>query len=225
MEDAGPHRRDFSAFVISAAEDDNLLRAATWQSTRRLHQDRSLLGGHLTEWAEGNVVVDGNGQLVDVLRIFAWMLDEEKVGLMHIAEDGAVSLDPAEDLVTMPGGGKKYTIRWDPESRRYWSLTNHVPEPNKVALGLRARNTLCLVESADLRHWRVSQVLLHHPDDRGYAFQYADWIFDGEDILFTSRTSAADAEGGAHSYHDANYLTFHRLAGFRATSTHSTART
>ena len=61
----------------------------------------------------------------------------------------------------------------------------------------------------------MAQVLLHHPDDRGYAFQYADWVFDGDDILFVSRTAGADEEGGAHTYHDANYLTFHRLVGFR----------
>jgi hypothetical protein len=28
-----------------------------------------------------------------------------------------------------------------------------------------------------------------------YAFQYADWVFDGDDILFVSRTAAADEEG------------------------------
>jgi hypothetical protein len=219
MEDAGSHGRDFSAFVMSIAEDADLLRADAWKSSDRLHQDRSLLGGRLMEWAEGNVVVDRQGQLVDVLRVFAWTLDEEKVALMHVDEEGtAVRLDPDQDLVTMPGGGKKYTIRWDPLTQRYWSFTNHVPEPQKAAIGIRARNTLCLIESSDLRQWRVAQVLLHHPDDRGYAFQYADWMFDGDDILFVSRTAAADEEGGAHTYHDANYLTFHRLVGFRQSS-------
>jgi len=43
------------------------------------------------------------------------------------------------------------------------------------------------------------------------GFQYVDWQFDGEDTLYLVRTAYA----GAHSYHDANRITFHRLCGFR----------
>ncbi len=216
MEDAGHDGRDFSAFVMSAPEDADLLRADAWRCSRRLHQDKSMLGGALMEWAEGNVVVDRQGHIVDVLRVFAWTLPEEKVALLHVSDDGAdVRFDPATDFVTMPGGGKKVTIRWDLPSGRYWCLSNGVPDPGRQAIGIRSRNTLMLITSPDLRTWRIEQVLLHHPDDRGHAFQYADWVFDGDDILFASRTAAGDDEGGAHNYHDANYLTFHRLRDFR----------
>jgi len=33
-----------------------------------------------------------------------------------------------------------------------------------------------------------------------------------------SRASFEEAEGGAHDYHDANYLTFHRVKDFRSRS-------
>lgn len=216
IEDAGPERRDFRAFVLSAPEDANLLDAASWRCTNSIHQDRSLLDGALLEWAEGNVVVGPDGRLVDVLRIFAWTLPQEKVALLEVSDDGCkLTFDPATGFADMPGGGKKVTIRQEPGTGRYIALTDHVPDPSGVGLGVRARNSLYLVSSPDLRHWEVGERLLYHPDDARHAFQYADWIFDGDDILFVSRTSADDAEGGAHNYHDSNYVTFHRLKSFR----------
>src|SRR5262249_16985968 len=37
----------------------------------------------------------------------------------------------------------------------------------------------------------------------------------GDDIIAACRTAYDDGKGGAHSAHDANYLTFHRFANFR----------
>ena len=42
-----------------------------------------------------------------------------------------------------------------------------------------------------------------------------DWLFDGDDIIAACRTAYDDGLGGAHNNHDANYLTFHRIANFR----------
>jgi len=68
-----------------------------------------------------------------------------------------------------------------------------------------------LTSSADLRNWQVETVVLRHVDSRGHAWQYVDWLFDGDDMIAASRT----AWDGAHRAHDANYLTFHRIADFR----------
>ena len=217
MEDAGPEWRDFRAFMMSASDESNLLRADSWTSSNRLRQDKRLLDGHLDEWAEGNAVVDPDGHVVDVLRTFTTGLPEEIAAIVHTSDDGLKArFDPESDFIHMPGGGKKFTIRWDPVSGRYWALTNYVPDPTRTARGIKARNSLCLVSSPDLRQWRVDHVVLHHPDDELHAFQYVDWIFDGDDIVFASRTAADDEEGGAHNYHDANYLTHHRLSSFRS---------
>ena len=51
-----------------------------------------------------------------------------------------------------------------------------------------------------------------------HAFQYIDWLFDGDDIVAVSRTAFDDDEGGACDFHNANYLTFHRFRGFRSLS-------
>jgi hypothetical protein len=43
------------------------------------------------------------------------------------------------------------------------------------------------------------------------GFQYADFGFDGDDLIFLCRTSM----NGSYHFHDANYSTFHRVKNFR----------
>ena len=83
------------------------------------------------------------------------------------------------------------------------------------------RNTLALVYSPDLRHWHVRSIILHHPDIYHHAFQYVDWHFDGNDLVAAIRTAYNDGMGGAHTYHDANYLTFYRIRNFRSLTMNS----
>ena len=44
------------------------------------------------------------------------------------------------------------------------------------------------------------------------GFQYVDFVFCGEDIVFASRT----AFNHAHNFHDSNYITTHRIEQFRS---------
>jgi hypothetical protein len=80
------------------------------------------------------------------------------------------------------------------------------------------RNILSLTSSEDLLNWRIERDVLNYAENGWYedvgkvGFQYADWQFDGEDIIFLSRT----AINGAYSFHNANYLTFHRIKGYRS---------
>ncbi|HLV32087.1 MAG TPA: hypothetical protein VKY57_10995, partial [Chitinispirillaceae bacterium] len=69
--------------------------------------------------------------------------------------------------------------------------------------------------SQDLKSWTVHKILLEHPDVKRHGFQYVDWQFNKKDIIFLSRTAFDDEYGGANNYHDANYLTFHRIKNFR----------
>jgi len=75
------------------------------------------------------------------------------------------------------------------------------------------------VRSPDLRRWEIRSILFYHPDVAKHAFQYPEWQFDGEDLIAAVRTAHDDGLGGAHNAHDANYLTFHRVKGFRRLST------
>ena len=46
-----------------------------------------------------------------------------------------------------------------------------------------------------------------HLPARDVGFQYVDFFFEGDEILYLSRT----AWNGAHNFHDANYSVFGRL--------------
>ena len=77
------------------------------------------------------------------------------------------------------------------------------------------RNTLVLKSSPDLKSWTVHEILIEHPDVKMHGFQYVDWQFDGRHIIYLSRTAFDDEFGGAHNFHDANYLTFNRIKRYQ----------
>jgi len=59
----------------------------------------------------------------------------------------------------------------------------------------------------------------HFTPERGQStVNPLDWHFDGDDIIAVCRTAYDEGAGGAHSYRDANFLTFHRRRNFRSLS-------
>jgi hypothetical protein len=206
---------NYRAGMMSVPVDADLLHADHWTSSNFLPSDRAWNGGDMGAWLEGNAVVAPDGQLVDVLRVQTRSPDE-KAAIVRISADGKVaSFDPATGFVDFPGGAKKFAIRFDPQSKRYWSLASMVHPRHRANNPGGIRNTLALTCSEDLRHWTVRSIVLYHPDVRTHGFQYVDWLFDGDDLIAVCRTAYDDGQGGAHNAHDANYLTFHRIASFR----------
>lgn len=227
----------FKSWVASVAEDADLLDAASWTKSNALAFDPQWIPGHRTGWLEGNVVVAPDGRLVNLLRVNAELGPDAPYALpgaaapipryevaarVEISRDGrSVSFDPAHGFFQFPGSQSKFTIRFDPASKRYWSVSQKITHPHdgrdrRSAPGLQ-RNVLMLVSSDDLVHWREHGAVLRWnagklltSRDR-VAFQYPDWQFDGDDLVLVSRT----AWGEAASYHNANYLTFHRVRNFR----------
>ena len=54
--------------------------------------------------------------------------------IVEISADGrAASFDPATGFIDFPGGAKKFSIRFDAVSDRYWSLATIVPERHEKA--------------------------------------------------------------------------------------------
>ena len=116
-------------------------------------------------------------------------------------------------------------IRFDSTSDKYWSLaTIALPNHAGAIRPASVRNSLALLNSADLRKWSTRCILLYHPDVEKHGFQYADWLFEGNDIVAVVRTAYDDGLGGAHNNHDANFVTFHRIANFRSVSVSVTAQ-
>jgi hypothetical protein len=129
-----------------------------------------------------------------------------------------ISFNPKKDIIDFPGGAKKFTIRYDKVTKRYYSLVNKILRFDQSITAAQHRNTLALISSADFKIWRTDSIILDYNDVKKTAFQYIDWQFEGKDIIFVSRTAFDDGVGGAHNYHDANYFTFHRIENFRCRS-------
>lgn len=192
----------FQAMMSSVPEDADLLDAANWVFSEKISYPFESWPGR--GWLEGNAVVDPEGNVVNVLRVARSF--EDKAAILTCSRDGRrLFCDPETSLIDFPGGAVKFTIRYDEKSKKYWTLSTKQKFPKA------ARNFLVLAASDDLRHWEVRTVVLRHRDMEHYAFNYCDWLFDGDDIVFASRT----AWHGAPNRHDANYITFHRLKNFR----------
>ncbi len=226
----------FSALVASAPENTDLLDAANWTRTNGIRFDPTWYNGRRPGWLEGNVVVTPEGTLANFLRVHTEPRPEDslasaggaagipryEVGARaEISADGrTLSFDPAKGLIHLPGSQSKFTIRFDPHTKRYWSLIQKITHPHEgrdwKTSPIHQRNVLMLTSSADLRSWREESIVLRWREGQTLAgsdrvgWQYLDWQFDGDDLVAVSRTS-----WGGQTYHNANYMTFHRVPGFR----------
>lgn len=209
-------RYKWDALVMSAPVEADLLNAKNWQMSNKLVVDRR---ANIFKWLEGNVVVTPEGELVDMLRT---QKPAGRAAMVHISADGRqLSFDPVKDMVAFPGGTKKFTIRYDKVTGKYWSLVNIITDSGTLEEPPQDhRNTLALTCSKDLRNWDVQYIVLSFMKGRHltrqnnkFGFQYIDWLFEGDDIIFVSRTAWG---WDTPRSHDANYLTFHRIRNFRA---------
>lgn len=207
----------YSACMLSAPIGCDLLNADNWTRSNPVYYNPDMYNGKGQAFLEGNAVVDPlTEQVVDVLRVDLSKGESEVMALMQTKNDGKELSFDIQSFYPMPGAAKKFVILYDNVSKRYLSLVNEVPEEWKDATPSSVRNQLTLISSDDLRHWTKHAVLLQHPDRQNHAFQYISWLFDGNDIIFVSRTAYDDKAGGAHNNHDANYMTFHRIHDFRS---------
>ncbi len=232
-----PPERMFSAFVMSAAEDADLLEATSWTRTNQVTFDKAWLNTRNAEWLEGNVVVTPDRQIVDILRIeshpaagaafelpgaAAKIPRFEVAAMMAISADGRTArFDPERGFIHFVGSESKFTIRYDPQTQRYWSLANKITNPQSGAEWVHSphhqRNVIALTSSADLREWQERYRLLRYAEGSAVVkegsrvgFQYLDWQFDGDDLVAVCRMA-----WNGLNYHDANMITFHRVKGFR----------
>ncbi len=210
--------RGFQSLVISADADADLLNADSWRMSNRLRFEQDWAphewNAERPGWLEGNVVQTPDGDIVNILRVNSAPA-YDIAAVVSVEDCGSrVSFDPQGGFIDFPGGMTKFSIRRDPVTGTCVTLSNNNTDPAHAG----QRNVLSLHVSDDLRHWRHVRTILrddlaHSWEDslRLTGFQYPDWQFDGEDIIAAVRT----AYRGAHNYHDANRVTFHRIEGWR----------
>lgn len=188
-------KRVFYDALLSAAEDTDLMKAENWVLTDFVGINKSW--PHiLPETAgaiEGNAVETPDKEVIDFLRY------GENKALVLKADPG----DPGKGLefaevLDFPLGHTKFEIQRR-EDGLYFAMGNPFP----------GRNVLTLYSSADLRAWKRVCDIVSHPecDIREVGFQYPVFLFEGSQLLVLSRT----AWNHAHSFHDSNYITFHRV--------------
>ncbi|MEM7734290.1 MAG: sialidase family protein [Deinococcota bacterium] len=209
--------KGFKACVISAPVDGNLLEAKTWTMSNKLAFDPSWVPadwGSLENpgWLEGNVVETPSGELWDILRFNSKPL-VDKAAIVEIHDEGKRVSFKDNGLINFPGGMSKFSIRRDPETHIYLTLTNNNTDPSWT----NQRNVLSLYASDDLLSWRHVKTLLEDESGLSYddsmrltGFQYVDWQFDGRDLIYMVRA----AYRGAVRYHDSNRMLYCVLENF-----------
>jgi hypothetical protein len=212
--------RGFKALVISADENANLLHASSWRMTSKLQFDQThrpagwgeVQGGGMG-WLEGNAVEGPDGTILDVLRLNSYPVLNKGAIVKVLDEGQRMEFDPSTGFIDLPGGASKFTIRRDSKAGLYWMLSNDMEDGARPV----RRNRLSLFSSPDLRSWTKRATLIEFFGDnpqeapKTTGFQYVDWQFDNDDIIYLVRT----AFDGAHNFHDSNRITFGRIGNFR----------
>lgn len=210
----------YGAMVMSVPIEADLLDSKSWQTSTPLLYDSTYNNGDFAGWLEGNFVVDKNNKMWNILRVANKSSTEEKAAMVTISSDGkTLDFNSSRGFIPFEGGGKKFVIKYDTLTGKYWTLANVVLDkyrkqfPDRNPSGFR--NVLMLRKSDDLKNWENVKIILEHHDVIHSGFQYVDWLFEANDIIVLSRTAFFDGKENAHNNHDANFLTFHRIRDFR----------
>ena len=198
-----------AAMVMSCDENADLLNPESWAFTppKPFPADEPAL----TELApntmtiEGTLTITPDGTLLNVMRFGM----QGKVLAYEVNPDDPHAPLTYYGLLDLDTTYSKFMIKYDPPSGFYWSIISRRHE----GCGGNARNLLSLTRSPDLKAWETVEDLLDFRtcNEKEVGFQYVDFEFDGDDIIFLCRT----ALNGAANFHDSNYSTFHRISAFR----------
>ena len=198
-----------AAMVMSCAVDSDLLDPSSWSFTPPLKYDPSWEGAAPDgekACIEGTLAVSPDGVLYNIMR---YQTNERRALAFRVNTDDPDAPLEYSHAIDFPGNLSKFMIKFDTVSGKYYSIVcRRIDEPKTV------RNLLSLISSRDLITWELEGDLIdRRNDDPAFVgFQYVDFDFSGDDIIFQSRT----AMNGAHNFHDSNYATFHTVKNFRA---------
>ncbi len=202
--------------VISADTGSDLMLAESWHVTPPVMYDPSWPGvadGPSSGNIEGALAVAPDGTLYNIMR-YDMSRTTPNRGLVLAyrvnTDDPDAPLEYSHAIPLM-GNNSKFNIHRDAESGLYFSIICRITDTGRTA----DRRLLSLMASKDLTEWSLVIDLLDHREKataEEVGFQYVDFMFDGDDLLYLCRTAMNEA----HNFHDANYQTFHRVKNFRS---------
>ena len=205
-----------AAMVMSVDADADLLCADNWSFTKPVLYDPTWKGvahGPSSGNIEGCLVVGRDGKLYSVMR-YDMAKTEEGYGLVLRyrvnTEDPEAPLE-YERAIQFPANHSKFQIRYDEVSDMYFSIASRITRYEDRG----KRTLLSLMASKDMLEWVTVCDLIdereNDPTGKKLGFQYVDFFYEGDDILYLCRTGM----NGAANFHDTNYITFHRVPKFR----------
>ena len=206
-----------SSSLLSVDENADLMLAKNWSLTKPLAYNPAWEGtvkGPSRGLLEGSAVVSKNGEIFNFLgyRTGDCVPDRNRAIILKGDINHPDKRLDFYKTVDFYGNRAKFSVLYDDVSGQYYSIVNRIKDESTSG----TRNIASLNVSPDLEHWQIVCDLLDYSAmDAGLvAFQYIDFLFDGDDLLFLSRT----AFNQAASYHDTNYITFYRIKNFRSLS-------
>ncbi len=207
-------RGGYQPMLLSIDQDADLLNPENWTMTKPVWSQANWhcsIGTDRLNCLEGNAAVMPDGTLVDLLRTDTTRCSPPYGQALLLCADPADPEKPLKyaGLSQLPGNLSKFELVEDEEAGGYYLVYNHIRD----AECLFHRNILVVAWSRDLVHWEhLTDVCSYgDKDPREVAFQYPAAILDGDALLILSRT----AWNGADSFHNSNFITFHRVENIR----------
>lgn len=199
-----------AAIVASIDENADLLDAENWHFTppKTFNPDDvpELNLPKCSMTIEGTLVISPEGKLLNVLRFAG---DGHAICYEVDIDDPDAPLK-YHSLLNFPAHLSKFTIKYDNKSGYYYSVATKIHDKTIPW----ARNLLSLLKSKNLTDWETVKDIYDYTDcDPKYTgFQYVDYEFNGDDIIFVCRT----ALNKPNDYHNSNYQTFDVIKNFRS---------
>ena len=202
--------------VLSVSVQDDLMKAESWTMSEFLPYSSSWEGaaeGESQGCLEGNIVKLPDGTLCNFLRyqINKCTPNHDRAVLLKIDPKCPERQLELYQIIDFMGGLTKFSIVYDDISKKYLALINRVIDDAKPM----SRNVLSLITSNDAIHWEfirdVVDCSAYDNAEEKIGMQYPDLLIDGDDLVWVQRT----AMNNATNFHDSNYITFHRMCGFR----------
>ncbi len=187
-------------------------------------------------WLETNVVqftdpdhawFDPEGRTFHLwMRAHTGMTNYAAIAQVKENEDGSMTTSVVKTpagtpmlYAPCPGGQMRFHVEWDEKTKLYWLLssqsTDSMTRPERLpkerwGLPDNERHRLVLHFSKNMIDWCFAGLVCRGETPRE-SRHYASMCIDGEDLCIVSRSG----DEHAHSAHNGNLITFHRVVGFR----------